>query len=70
LERDIALTDIVQAVEVGLDGRGVSVRATTIGDIPAGVPHATGFVIFDVPFVARVLDPSGRDVAVVTVNDL
>lgn len=70
LQRGSALSDIVQAVEVGLDGQGVRVRATTLGNIPAGVPHATGFVIFDVPFVVRVVDPSGRDVAMMIVNDL
>lgn len=70
LERGVALSDIVQVVELGLNGQGVRVRATTIGNIPLGVPHATGFVAFDVPFVVRVIDPSGSDVAVLIVNDL
>ena len=70
LWRSAALHHAIQAAELTLDENGIRVRATTMFDIPLGVPRMEWHLTYDRPFAMRVVDPDGVTVAVAIVNDL
>jgi len=70
LWRGAALHHAIQAAELDLDENGIRVRATTMFDIPLGVPRSKLHLTYDRPFAMRVVDAGGTTVAVAIVNDL
>jgi hypothetical protein len=65
------LSDIVQGIDLQFDETGVSVKAGTVMDIALSTgPKTTGTVVFDHPFVLRVVNAHGDSVALASISDL
>jgi hypothetical protein len=65
------LSEILQGVDLRLDEKGISVRASTIADVALSPGPKPKFrMIFDHPFLLRVVDPAGDTVALGYIGDL
>jgi serine protease inhibitor len=64
------VSEVIQGTVLGLDEFGISVRASTTADISLSNGHPIGKIVFDHPFVVRVVDETGGTVALAAIDDL
>jgi len=67
----LAVSELIQALAFRLDEKGVSVKATTIADVALSAgPRPRAQMVFDRPFVLRVVDARGSTIALGTVQNV
>jgi hypothetical protein len=65
-----AFNAVIQSVALHLDEHGISVEASTIIAMTLSPPHVSRQIVYDHPFVMRVVDRSGATVALGWIGDL